>query len=480
MNTSLLNDLLNSIANRGLALAGRFDHGWAAKTGDELARACQSLMSIQGEASGIALSREILLSYAKLPSDEKQVFFELLLDEYGADHDAVELAAKKFLSDKSSKNLEELSLTSRPARYELFMRLNQAPEATHALVQMRADLLSFIKTSPALKQVDWDFSDLFTAWFNRGFLELQNIDWETPATILEKLIQYEAVHGISGWDALRERIDPPDRHIYAFFHPRLKNEPLIFVEVALTSDMPDSVDQILLKDREPLDPNQAKVATFYSISNCQMGLRGIPLGNFLIKQVVQDLKVRHPNLKDFVTLSPIPSLNHWFNDKRHECSYQLPSKFEHAWAILENGDVKSQFKDHKSLSKDILPAIAWYLDNIKRSKNRPNDPVAAFHLGNGARLERINWGADLSDKGRKQSNCMMVNYRYLLDDIEKNHEQFANDGIIAKSPQIRRAVRDFSQKVINLETNAIGDKKEPVGIAGPAAIAKTVEENNGT
>lgn len=480
MNTSLLNDLLSSIANRGLALAGRFDHGWSAKTGDELARACQSLMSIQGEASGIALSREILLSYAKLPQDEKLSFFQLLLDDYGADHDAVELAAKKFLADKSSKNLEALSLTSRPARYELFMRLNQAPEATHALVQMRADLLGFLKANPTLKQVDRDFSDLFTAWFNRGFLELQNIDWETPATILEKLIQYEAVHGISGWDELRERIDPPDRHIYAFFHPRLKNEPLIFVEVALTSEMPNSVDGILSKDREPLDPNQAKVATFYSISNCQVGLRGIPLGNFLIKQVVKDLKIRHPNLKDFVTLSPIPSLNHWFNGARSDSPYQLPSKFEQAWAIINNGDMSAHSSDNKNLSKDILPAIAWYLNDIKRSKNRPNDPVAAFHLGNGARLERINWGADLSEKGRKQSNCMMVNYRYLLDDIEKNHEQFANDGVIAKSPQIRRAVRDFSQKVINLETRAIDDTQDPgttgtVAIAGPVTQLKTVD-----
>lgn len=475
MNKSLLNDLLNSIANRGLALAGRFDHGWSAKTGDELAGACQSLMSIQGEASGIALSREILLSYAQLPSVEKLNFFKLLLNDYGADHDAVEFAAKKFLSDKSSQNLEALSLTARPARYELLMRLNQAPEATHALVRMRADLLGFLKQDKSLKQVDRDFSDLFTAWFNRGFLELQNIDWETPATILEKLIQYEAVHGISGWDELRERIDPPDRHIYAFFHPRLKNEPLIFVEVALATDMPDSVDQILSKDRQPLDPNMAKVATFYSISNCQVGLRGIPLGNFLIKQVVKDLKIRHPNLKDFVTLSPIPSLNQWFNEKRNACDYQLPAKFENAWAIINNGDVRSQFKDDRNLSKDILPAIAWYLDEIKRSKHRPNDPVAAFHLGNGARLERINWGADLSDKGLKQSNCMMVNYRYLLDDIEKNHEQFANDGIVAKSPQIRRAVRDFSQKVMNLETRAIPDKSNLVEIAEPAAQLKTVE-----
>lgn len=475
MNKSLLNDLLNSIANRGLALAGRFDHGWSATTGDELASACESLMSIQGEASGIALSHEILQSYAKLPSHEKLAFFKLLLNDYGADHDAVECAAKKFLSDKSSQNLEALSLTARPARYELLMRLNQAPEATHALVRMRADLLGFLKQDKGLKQVDHDFSDLFTAWFNRGFLELQNIDWETPATILEKLIQYEAVHGISGWDELRERIDPPDRHIYAFFHPRLKNEPLIFVEVALATDMPDSVDQILSKDRQPLDPNAAKVATFYSISNCQVGLRGIPLGNFLIKQVVKDLKIRHPNLKDFVTLSPIPSLNQWFNEKRHECSYQLPSKFENAWAIINNGDIRSQFKDDRNLSKDILPAIAWYLDEIKRSKHRPNDPVAAFHLGNGARLERINWGADLSEKGRKQSNCMMVNYRYLLDDIEKNHEQFANDGVVAKSPQIRRAVRDFSQKVLNLETRAIPDKRDLVEIAEPAAQLKTVD-----
>lgn len=475
MNSSMFSDILNSIANRGLALTNRFDNGWFAKSGDELSRACESLMSAQGEASGIAISREILMSYSKLPRQEKAVFFKLLRDRYGADERAVEEAAKRYLSDKSSANLAELSLKSRPARYELLMRLNQAPEATHALVQMRADLLGFVKEDKTLKTVDADFSDLFTAWFNRGFLELQNIDWETPATILEKLIKYEAVHNISGWDELRERIDPPDRHIYAFFHPRLKNEPLIFVEVALTAQMPSSVDNILLKDRMPLDPEAAKVATFYSISNCQMGLRGIPLGNFLIKQVVKDLKLRHPNLKDFVTLSPIPSLNAWFNKARDKTDYVLPKKFEAAWLKVNQSDVRDQFIDEKTVSKDILPAIGWYLSHIKRGHNRPNDPVAAFHLGNGARLERINWAADQSDKGVKQSNCMMVNYRYLLDDIEKNHEQFANEGIVAQSPQIRRSVRDFSQKVLNFERQEKSDKHKLVEVAASATALKTME-----
>ncbi|MEP4475882.1 MAG: malonyl-CoA decarboxylase family protein, partial [Lentilitoribacter sp.] len=278
-------------------------------TSEKVIELCHQLLSSKGEASGIALSYEILDCYQYLPPNEKFLFFNALLSEFSAPQDLAVNAARAFLDSPSVSNLALLSESSEPTRRRLILRLNQADNATLLLIKMREDLLEFIKDNPSLKDVDRDFKKLFTSWFNGGFLNLKRLDWSSSASILEKIIRYEAVHNMSGWDDLRKRLDPPDRHIYGFFHPRLKEEPLIFVEVALTADKPEEIGFILEDERQFLDAEAAKTATFYSISNCQKGLRGIPLGSFLIKQVVEDLRETFPALEEFVTLSPIPGFS---------------------------------------------------------------------------------------------------------------------------------------------------------------------------
>ncbi|RUP11404.1 MAG: MCD, Malonyl-CoA decarboxylase MCD, partial [Methylobacterium sp.] len=336
---------------------------------------------------------------------------------------------------------------------ELIRRLNLARGGTLSLVRMREDLFDLRRAlragdeaDPALMDavdsLDSDFEHLFASWFNRGFLVLRHIDWTTPAHILEKIIRYEAVHAIADWDDLRARIEPPDRRCFAFFHPALADEPLIFVEVALTDQIAPAIAPILSRERKPLQPQAANTAVFYSISNCQKGLAGVTFGNFLIKQVVEDLTREVPTLKTFVTLSPVPGFAAWLARERRADSPQglLPEDVE-VLRALDDPNWPADKARAETVRRALIPAAAAYFLRAKNERGRPLDPVARFHLGNGARLDRINFLGDTSKKGLAQSHGLMVNYLYDLAAIERNHETYANLGTVVAAPAVTRELR---------------------------------------
>jgi malonyl-CoA decarboxylase len=302
---------------------------------------------------------------------------------------------------------------SEPKRREIFRRCNGISRGTIRLVNLRKRLLIVLNKNPQLKAVDYDLVYLFKNWFNRGFLILRPINWETPAHILEKIIAYEAVHEINSWDELRSRLAPKDRRCFAFFHPAMQDEPIIFVEVALMKDVPSKIEDVLKEKRDIFEPEETSVAVFYSISNCQKGLAGISFGNFLIKQVANDLNLEFKNLNKFITLSPVPGLRKWISNKYPKFDINL-EKFKKPEQFL---------KVHETM----MGYIGNYFLNSDRSDNMPNDPVARFHLGNGASLEQINYLGDPSLNGIKLSAGLMVNYLYDLDKVEQNHEQFISE-----------------------------------------------------
>jgi malonyl-CoA decarboxylase len=391
----------------------------------------EKLMSSSGEVSAMVTAREILDRYKKLNEEEKLKFFNLLESNFNAEPDEVRLAFSEYEKSSSSINLSHLSDASEPRRRELLRRLNQTAGATHDLVAMRSDLLKLLKQHPQLAAVDSDFIHLFSSWFARSFLVLQTIDWNTPADILERIIRYEAVHEIRDWEDLRRRIQPENRRCFAFFHPALIDEPLIFVEVALCNHVPASISEILTGQSELDFTGDYDTATFYSISNCQPGLKNISFGNFLIKQVVQELQSEIPSIKNFVTLSPIPGFNRWLAGRGRETLEPLADLAEEvATSPLDNDTVDTQADSLRQL-------CAEYLLHAKKGI-LPMDPVARFHLGNGARIHRIRTGADLSDKGLAQSRGTMVNYLYDTRYIERNHEQFMTEGKIDSSSEVQK------------------------------------------
>lgn len=406
----------------------------------------KALVSEKGEASGVALARMFIDRYRELEADDKASFFAILKDEFGPDSDEIQQAVDDFLaSGGSPSDLSALHYATEPRRQELLRRINLAPGGIAALVDMRADLLDAMKENQSLCVVDADFEHLFRSWFNRGFLVLERIDWQTPAAILEKIIEYEAVHAIDGWDDLRRRVDAPDRRLYAFFHPALADGPLIFVEVALTNDVPTSIQMILAEDREPAAIDDVSTAVFYSISNCQRGLRGVTFGSFLIKQVVDDLRRELTQLRNFVTLSPIPGFRRWLTDEMGIDGSLMTDQDRHALSTVAAADPDT---DQNAISaadpesrKVMISLAAHYLIREKGPDGRPADPVARFHLGNGARLDRIHWAADLSANGLGNSYGIMVNYRYVTDDIETNHEAYAKRGTVVTSSSVRRLLR---------------------------------------
>ncbi len=430
MASSFFRDLIDQIVDRGRAIKafslGGEGHGGTIET---LSR---GLLSGRGESSGMVVARHILSIFEILTEDEKTDYFRFLNEALVPDEDKLKDAAAAYLQMPTQEHRQELAVAVESPRQEFFRRLNLAPGGTAQIVRMRADLLGRLKEHPELKPVDNDMAHLFGSWFNRGFLVMRRIDWSTPATILEKIIEYEAVHEIQGWDDLKRRLNPADRRCYGFFHPSLVDEPLIFVEVALTKGIPGSI-HALLAEAEPQAPEEQRTAVFYSISNCQKGLAGISFGNFLIKQVASDLSREIDSLKTFVTLSPIPGFMKWLSRERENGTVDARelSLLDHAnW---------SKKKDAESRLADVLqPLAARYFLNEKRSDGKPVDPVARFHLGNGARLKQLNWMADLSDRGLAQSAGMMVNYLYDLSDIEKNHEAYAEQGIIAASSALQK------------------------------------------
>ena len=428
--TSAIRVVLNSIADRGRELFGR-------SQAESLEELCRDLLSQRGEAIGTALAREVVERYRALPAQQRLEFFRGLAENHPADVDSVLEAAENYRSEPGSEELLELWRASEPPVRALFGRINMAPGGTAALVDMRRDLLDLLPEHPQLKPLDSVLRHLLTSWFNRGFLELKRIHWQTPAYILEKVIKYEAVHEIAGWDDLRRRLES-DRRSFAFFHPALPDEPLIFVEVALVRGIPDSMRPLLDVNATVMDPTNADTAVFYSISNCLVGLRGISFGNFLIKQVVAELLHEGLRLKTFVTLSPIPGYSRWLNKLTREQTQEiLPTEmaFERSWL-----DEQAWQDDPERLREPLKRLCAHYLVNQRRG-SRALDPVAAFHLGNGASIERINWLADVSEKGLAESAGLMVNYLYEPSRIEKNHEAYVNRERIAKSPKVGLLLR---------------------------------------
>jgi malonyl-CoA decarboxylase len=444
MNTSFFGELLQTISDRGRALLerGRGGRVAASARSESLVELCEDLLSGRGEASGVALARDILARYNEMTIGPRIAFFEALASRFGTDPARMEKAIESWRAKPSDATAAEVHEASEPRRQELFRRLNLAPGGTAALVRMREQLMDALDHREDLAAVDDDFVHLFTSWFNRGFLVLRHIDWSTPAIVLEKIIRYEAVHEIRGWEDLRRRIDPPDRRCYAFFHPALVDEPLIFVEVALLRDIPDAIAPILSSDREIVEDGKIRTAAFYSISNCQRGLAGVSFGNFLIKQVAEEINRELPKIATFVTLSPVVSFANWLKRERGaEMSTAISATDKTLLGLLDDPDWWRDPEKAARLQDPVTRAAAAYFLRARNPRGLPLDAVARFHLGNGARLEQINWLADTSDKAMAQAHGLMVNYLYDLDEVEKNHEAYAEGRTVVASPNVQRLLR---------------------------------------
>jgi malonyl-CoA decarboxylase len=316
---------------------------------------------------------------------------------------------------------------------------------------MREQLLDAMDHRDDLSDIDSDFVHLFTSWFNRGFLVLRRIDWSTPAIVLEKIIRYEAVHEIQDWDDLRRRIDPPDRRCYAFFHPALIDDPLIFVEVALLREIPAAIAPILSNRRDQVDPERATTAVFYSITNCQRGLAGVSFGHFLIKQVVEELSRELGRVSTFVTLSPAPNFAGWLQRERtNTASIAIDEEDREALAAIDRSDWWRDSATAEKVREPMLRAAAWYYVRGRNRRGLPLDAVARFHLGNGARLERLDWLGDTSERALQQSLGLMVNYLYDLDYIEKNHEAYAQQRAVVASNAVTRLVSSPVREVVSV------------------------------
>jgi len=447
MANAFFSDLLSTISERGRTLLWRNGSPQPGPNADGLVELCQALLSGRGEASGTAMAREVLDRYHHLDEAGRRTFFEALVRDFGPDREKLAEAIESWRTQPNDEDASDLHFASEPRRQELIRRLNRAPGGTGELVAMRADLLSIMNGHNDLAALDRDVVHLLGSWFNRGFLVLRRIDWSTPANILEQIIRYEAVHEIHDWDDLRRRIDPADRRCYAFFHPAMPDAPPIFVEVALTESIPGAIAPLLAVDRQAVATERARTAVFYSISNTQRGLGGISFGNFLIKQVVEELRRELPKLDTFVTLSPVPGFMPWLNK-----ATDAPLTDEDR-ALLRQLDEPKWFDDADltaQLRALLEPLAAYYFLKARTSKGRVIDPVARFHLGNGARLERINWLGDLSPKGLRESAGVMVNYLYRLEDIEKNHEAFANDGEVVASSAVKKLLKTEGRRLLDM------------------------------
>ncbi len=400
---------------------------------------CHKLLSERGEASGAALAREALAACQELDETSRAQFFDALAHQFSPAQDEAVAAADAYRREPTPAHLAMLQEVVEPPRQELLRRLNAAPGGTAAVVEMRKALLRGLARHPGWRVVDRDMLHLLRSWFNRGFLRLERIDWRTSALVLEKLIAYEAVHAIQGWNDLRRRLQA-DRRCFAFFHPSLPDEPLIFIEVALTRELAAEVGPLIALDAPVEPPLEAKCAMFYSITNCQEGLRGISFGNFLIKQVAEDLQNEFPHLRTFATLSPIPGFRAWLESVRERIG-RAPRG---AAALEQLGRIDAPGWQHAPEQKDLRELLmhlgAYYLVRAKQGDG-PLDPVARFHLGNGAALERINWLGDTSEHGLSISAGLMVNYIYRLKDVERNHERFVKEHVVVASHDIERLAR---------------------------------------
>jgi malonyl-CoA decarboxylase len=427
--TTFLRRLFGGVDSRGLDR--RTQH---------LLKLSGALLGERGEVSGAALAREAVNAWLALDEPCRTEFFDILARDFSPSPEAVGQAADAYRLEPSPQNLIRLQQTVDPPRQELFRRLNVAPGGTAALVEMRRLLLRSLPKHPHWSVIDADLLHLLRSWFNRGFLRLERIDWRTSAMVLEKLIRYEAVHAIHGWPDLRRRLEA-DRRCFAFFHPQLPDEPIIFIEVALTRGMSAKVQPLLDMGSPVTPPAEADCAMFYSITNCQEGLRGISFGNLLIKQVAEDLKREFSHLRTFATLSPIPGFCNWLDAARVRLA--LGADGEERLALLarleqpgwHSGDIP------ESLQLVLMQLCAHYLLHAKHGEE-PLDAVARFHLSNGASLERLNWLGDTSEQGLGRSAGLMVNYAYRLDEVERNHERYFKEHAVVASRPVARLARD--------------------------------------
>lgn len=436
-----IKDTLANLASAGLeALDFKF---LAGKPDDTIGDLCSALMKVKGEASAVALASDIIKAYQASSDEEKLGFFEYLLNDQASDQRHVNVAIARYQAKPNAETLERLGNALESPRRSLIRALNMAPAGTAALVSMRSDLLAMLNAHSHLRIVDNDISYLLELWFNRGFLELRRIDWQTPAFVLDKLIAYEAVHEIRGWDDLRRRL-ASDRRCFAFFHPAMPDEPLIFVQVALTNGLANSIQRVLDEPPPGLSESvEVDTAIFYSISNCQGGLRGISFGNFLIKQVVEKLALEVPGLKTYCTLSPIPGFYGWLAD---QCQARTLSWLgETECTLLAELECADWPRDEITLAalKPLLLRLCahYFLKEKSKSGDEPLNRVARFHLRNGARLEQINWMGDTSEKGIQQSAGLLVNYLYDRKTVARNHEQYVNGGQIVCSKAVAQLLK---------------------------------------
>lgn len=430
MNRIWMSQVVSAIADLGRQYFERPSNASPIETERRL---CNDLLSGKGEASGTALAREVVNLFAAMNDEGRVAFIEMLNEEFGYDPAFLREAAERYANKQDDDSYLALRLAMEAPRQELLRRMNTAPGGTAVILQMREVLLRLLPERPEFSRLDYDFRQLFNSWFNRGFLQFEQIDWRTPAVVLEKLIAYEAVHEIHGWDDLRRRL-ADDRRCFAFFHPALPDEPLIFVEVALTRSISDRIEPLLATPVEVAVDDAPTTAIFYSISNCQMGLTGISFGNLLIKQVVDALSAELPSIRTFATLSPIPGFRSWLR----RITAETPPDFltpEELDALRQQGWADNEVM-RKRLEKPLTRLCARYLTSVTDS-GQAVDPVARFHLGNGALIERINWAGDLSDKGIRQSAGLMVNYRYERDQIVANHEAYVASAKIALSNKVK-------------------------------------------
>jgi len=392
----------------------------------------EALLANTSETASLALAELLVRRYAGLADKEKLGFLIYLLREMGPNPAAIDLAVDAYRMERSDATMARLFQAVEPRRQAFFRSMNMAPGGTWTVLCMRADTLSFLDSHPELGPVEADLFHVLSSWFNRGFIVLEKINWRSPGAVLERLIAYEAVHEIRGWDDLRRRLEA-DRRCFGFFHPALGDEPLIFIEVALTHGLASSIQHVIDVPFDSSGGIVADTATFYSITNCQAGLRGIQLGNFLIKQVVRELAAELPQLEVFSTLSPVPGFARWLAGARFSPLFSEPER-----TLIEGLDDPAWWEDPRR-AEQVRPVLmragAHYLVRVKQ-RQQPDDPVARFHLRNGARLERINWLGDVSANGMRQSHGLLVNYVYDDTQINANHEAYVHEGIVAHGPEI--------------------------------------------
>lgn len=420
---SFFSDLVNTLFDKKNRKKN-FSFLFEKKQNKSLLEYIENVNDAKGEISALSYSEELLDYLSQCDHKTLVSFFEYLEKDYDLEINSIEEVLKNYNKKKEYNFYKDIKKISESKRLEIFRRLNSTQHGTINLVKLREKLLDLLDKYPNFRKIDFDLSSLFKDWFNRGFLILKPIDWETPANILEKIIEYEAVHQIKSWDELRSRLEPDDRKCFAYFHPAMEDEPLIFIEVALTKNIPAKINEILDPNRLMIKSQEATTAVFYSISNCQKGLQGISFGNFLIKQVAKDLQNNFENLSKFVTLSPVPGFSKWL--KSIDTNF-----FNKMYNKLSTNKIQ---KSEAILNENILKY--FFISN--RIDNLPNDPVARFHIGNGAILERINFLSDTSEKGLEQSLGFMVNYLYNLEEVEINHEKYVVDKKINTSKSLEK------------------------------------------